>query len=390
MSDLTSAVDYTSFANSASTGFGRCDDSLASLYDFGPQKSLHFMSKKRKKHAKEYRRDDANFRSEAKLKAKVFKSPSQSESFGNYKRSFGNQLKNLSSKYKSEKLNLLFKNQSHAALKQPFQEDREASRNIYEQQEGPNPRFPSPSHKSTVSEHWFRKSRNKSNPFSKKRPNVNLQKVESTYNSNLNSLYHNIEIEKNSKYVSRRKGNKDFQRPIININLGNQPVENLKIVSVPNEKGISKEAMTIQVSYTPSGSQVNSKLDNLLSLENSKEGFGRNFNRRKSGNIVKSILSKRKKKNDPSREFVIMGKGEVKTYGNSNRTNNEALTGFEDVDNSAHHFNKRQSFQEHYNRIKEEKGRQKAILIGRVGIAEYGRQQLFGSLPHRANGSTRR
>ena len=147
-------------------------------------------------------------------------------------------------------------------------------------------------------------------------------------------------IQSNNSFSSKQMG----QRPIININLGNQPVENLKIVSVPNERGVSKEAMTIQVSYTPSkGSIVNRKLNNILSLENSnaeKRSYRNSQEERGNRNIVKSILSKRRGK----KEFSLHFGGNSKTYNpkseyvHKNRVNNESLIGFNDLRHDENEF----------------------------------------------------
>jgi hypothetical protein len=122
---------------------------------------------------------------------------------------------------------------------------------------------------------------------------------------------------------------------------------------------MNKDAMTIQVSYTPSGSQINSKLDNLLSLENSKaESHVKRFNIRKSSksNIVKSILNKRKRKADPGKEFIINGEGDMKTYGNMHRMNNEGLVGFQEIgQKQSRKFQRNDPYLQEYSKPKESK-----------------------------------
>ena len=141
----------------------------------------------------------------------------------------------------------------------------------------------------------------------------------------------------------------DLGRPIININLGNQPVENLQITSVANkEETDSKAPMMIHVSYMPKNAHLEGnrsvnrsreQLQGMLGLKQltesrnlSSKNLPNNhskINMKKaqhevlewddSGhggsptNLVKSILSKRKRKN---RAFD-------KKWGNQKRINGD-------------------------------------------------------------------
>jgi hypothetical protein len=311
-------------------------DSLASLYNFGfnqnPQ-SHNFVKKKslNRKMSNQNKLISNQFSSETKGISRRNKHRGV-DIHGSYKRSYVNQIKKLSSKYKSEKGSFLFKNQSHSHLRSGDSRNYRDYPNIYGERltdVSGNPRFPSPSHQSTQeSSFWMQSKQRKSRKFSSRRSSKRRrQKVESTYTSDVQNIY-------------RVPRGKDYQRPIININLGNHPVENLKIVSVPNEEHLSKDAMTIQVSYTPSGTQPTSKLDNLLSLENSKADNlnGRRMHLGKKGNMVKSILSKRRKKKGPGKEFVIHSQGHTKTYEPLGRMNNEGLSGFQDISNEGSEY----------------------------------------------------
>ena len=315
-SDLASGADTT--VQSSSSKLPTCQDSIASLYDLHPVDDSLCFRKRNAKSPGDFLKIASQFKSETK--GNFRKRPQDP---GSYKRSYVDRLKKLSSKYKSERVGVLFKNQSQAGLHGRRTFDRGFPANIYEhhsQHSGLQRKFPSPSHKSTMeSSHWprrapKRRSTNKRGPYQ-------AQSVRSRFKS------------RDSEYSGFGSGGRegDCRRPIININLGNQPVENLKIVSVPNDKGARKDAMTIQVSYTPSGSQATSRLDNLLSLESSRaEDPRRRFGRKRSpDNIVKSILLNRKKRG--RKQFVIDGQGEHKTYGKMRRMRSGGLSGFQGV-----------------------------------------------------------
>lgn len=308
-SDLTSAVDYTSHAPSDNYFGEPQSDNLGSLYNFQQRplfRNTHQVNTPS-------HRTSHKFKSETKSMQRGNLRQKKRSVHESYKRSYGNKIKHMSSKYKSEKGAILFKNQSHSILKTGPGLKARISPSLYEGDSIAAPRLTSPSNRSSDESQWSRAPRRKNSKVKRRR-------VESTYVSDAKNIYYPFDNERHVHFTgSHVSGSQEFQRPIININLGNQPVENLKIVSVPNHKRQPKDGMMIQVSYTPSGSQANSKLDNLLSLENSRANhFKKKFHVGKGrGNMVKSILSKRKQKKDSKKEFVISGDGRhrIKTYG---------------------------------------------------------------------------